>query len=483
MYNVFYDVMSFVMLFVRYGASSFLCLSYTRYFLKEKNGKNVTLIVWSVMYVLGAAVIYFAFDTVNVFQNIICTAAKIAFLLILQRLLFHKGGAINLFIVFSFLAGRDLTVSVIAVLTYQLMGDMSMGILNSLAESADSGYEAFLIEHGQTLLFTLDIIITIAAVAGYTAILGFYLKIIKKSFKKKENRLQRRESVFLMLPLVASLCIAITVRMMEFSETGEPYWDIFELVPVAKLFIPITDILLLGTNIAAVILFQSMLEYNDEKNKRDLLESQISQMRGEIAEIQDIYSDIRGLRHDMKNHIENISLYVKRTGAEDDRLSEYIGSMSKTVDRLDFSFNTGNPICDVIIHRKKGEAEKKGISFKSDFTFPETDKLDSYDVGVILGNSLENAVEACAKVKEPYIFLRSYVKGSLFFIETENNFSGSLNLCEKSGLPFTTKEESSHGFGLSNIERTAKKYMGDIDVSAEEKCGKSVFVLTVMLHM
>lgn len=197
MYNVFYDVMSFVMLFVRYGASSFLCLSYTRYFLKEKNGKNVTLIVWSVMYVLGAAVIYFAFDAVNVFQNIICTAAKIAFLLILQRLLFHKGGAINLFIVFSFLAGRDLTVSIIAVLTYQLMGDMSMGILNSLAESADSGYEAFLIEHGQTLLFTLDIIITIAAVAGYTAILGFYLKIIKKASRKRNIGFSAGKAFFL----------------------------------------------------------------------------------------------------------------------------------------------------------------------------------------------------------------------------------------------------------------------------------------------
>ena len=203
MYNVFYDVMSFVMLFVRYGASSVLCLSYTRYFLKEKNGKKVTLLVWTVTYVLGAAVIYFAFDTVNVFQNIICVVMKITFLLILQRLLFHNEGAINLFIVFSFLAGRDLTVSVIAVLTYQLMGDMSMGILNSLAESADIGSEAFLIEHGQTLLFTLDIIITVAAVAGYTAILGLYLKIIKKSFRKKEHRLQRRESVFLMLPLVA----------------------------------------------------------------------------------------------------------------------------------------------------------------------------------------------------------------------------------------------------------------------------------------
>lgn len=489
--NMYYDISSFVMLIIRFAASSVLCLNYTRYFLKEKNGKKATLLVWTTIYVLGATVIYFAFNTVNVFQNILCTAVRIVFLLILQRLFFHNCGPINLFIVFSFLAGRELTVSIIAVMTYQSMGDVSMGILNSIAESAEMGSEAFLIEHGMMVLFVLDIIITAAAVAGYAVILGLYLKILKKSFRKKDHRLQRRESVFLILPLVASICISITVRIMEFSERGE-YSDIFEVVPITKLFIPLVDILLLGTNIAAVILFQSMLEYNEEKNKRDLLESQISQMRGEITEIQDIYSDIRGLRHDMKNHIENISLYLKRSGAEDERLSEYIGGMSQTVDRLDFSFNTGDPICDVIIHRKKGEAEKAGISFKSDFTFPETDSLDSYDVGVILSNSLENAIEACEKVKmlkefkgvkEAYVFLRSYVKGSLFFIEIENSFSGAIKLCENSGLPLTSKEGATHGFGLSNIERTAKKYMGDIDVSTEEIGGKGVFFLTVMLHM
>lgn len=526
MYNTWYDIMSYVFLIVRYAASSVLCLNYTRNFFKEKNGRTATFAAWNIMYLLGELVLYFAFNTVNVLQNIICLTAKIVFLMILQRLLFYNGGAANWFTVFSFLVGSNLTVSIISVVVYRYIWDMLFGALVSMSENIELETGNFSWEQWQLTLFFMNAFVSFLAVAGYIAILALYLKIIKKSFRKKDYRLQRKESVFLILPLVASLVISVTMRVMEFNEIGEVYSDIFDVVPVTKLFIPITHILLLCTNIATVILFQSLVEYNEEKNKSDLLESQIAQMRGEITEIQDIYSDIRGLRHDMKNHIENISLYVKRTGSEDKLLSEYIGSMEKAVDRLDFSFNTGDPICDVIIHRKSGEAEKKGIRFKSDFMFPKTDKrsleaeanaasnvsvceaetvasaanstvretgktvsaaargLDPYDIGVILSNSLENAIEACEKAGEgAYIFVRSYVKGSLFFIETENSFSGELSFGGGSGLPLSSKEGESHGYGLSNIERTAKKYMGDIDIVIEERSGKSVFFLTVMLHL
>ena len=93
-------------------------------------------------------------------------------------------------------------------------------------------------------------------------------------------------------------------------------------------------------------------------------------------------------------------------------------------------------------------------------------------------------MDACEKAGEgAYIFIGSYVKGSLFFIETENSFAGELSFGKGSELPLTTKEGEAHGYGLSNIERTAKKYMGDIDVSIEERNGKKVFLLTVMLHL
>ncbi|MBD5104829.1 MAG: GHKL domain-containing protein [Ruminococcaceae bacterium] len=486
MYNMSYcyEILSAVMLVVRCAASSALCLSYTRSFLKEKNNRRSTSAVWHIIYILGALALYYAFNTVNVFQNIICTVLKIVFLMILQRLLFHNGGAINWFTVFSFLVGRTLTLSIISVLVYRIMGDTHIDILYGIAEIAEMDSEQFLIEYGHIVLFVLNAVTSVIAAVGFILMLKLYLSIIKKSFRKKDHRLQRKESVFLIFPLAASLCISITVRMMEFTEKPEIYSDIFDVVPVTIFFIPFVDFLLLGTNIASVILFQSLVEYNEEKNKRDLLESQISRMESEIKEMQDIYSDIRGLRHDMKNHITDISMYVKKVLGKDDPIVEdYIGKMTETVDRLDFSFNTGNPITDIIVHQKGMEAEKRGISFMSDFSFPVKGNIDVYDMGIILNNALENAVEACEGLMEPYIFLRSYTKGNLFFIESENNFSGEIELGGETGLPLTSKKNpDSHGLGLSNIRRTAEKYMGDIDISTVKKDGERIFTLTVMLN-
>ncbi|MCM1055275.1 MAG: GHKL domain-containing protein [Bacteroides sp.] len=487
MYSVRYEVLSLSILLLRYAANSLLFLRYTQSFLKAKNGKTATALVWHTIYLLGTLTLYFAFNTVNALQNILCLTIETAFLLTLQGLLFQKGGAINPFTVFSFLAGRILTASVTSVVIYRILGDKPVEVLLSISEAVDMDSEQFLREYGDSLLFVFDAVITVIASSSCVLLLALYLKIIKKSFRKKDHRLERRESVFLILPMASSICISVTVRMMEYTEKPEIYSDIFDVVPITAFFIPLVDILLLGTNIASVILFQSLAEYNEEKNKRSLLEGQISNMQNEIKEVQDIYSDIRGLRHDMKNHINDISLYVKSVlGKSDPVLDGYIGKMTETVDRLDFSYNTGNPITDIIVHQKSLDAEKNGISFKSDFTFPSKGNIDAYDMGIILNNALENAVEACVSMEdnsaEPYIFLRSYTKGSLFFVETENSFSGKTELDAETGLPLTSKKNSgAHGFGLSNIRRTAEKYMGDIDISTEQKNGTRVFTLTVML--
>ena len=62
------------------------------------------------------------------------------------------------------------------------------------------------------------------------------------------------------------------------------------------------------SSLANDILFQKMVQYHEENGKRTLLENQVRQMQKEIAEIQDIYTDMRGLRHDMRSHLANISL-------------------------------------------------------------------------------------------------------------------------------------------------------------------------------
>lgn len=148
-------------------------------------------------------------------------------------------------------------------------------------------------------------------------------------------------------------------------------------------------------------------------------------MQKEVQEIQDIYADMRGLRHDLRGHINNITQYVKKQNNTDvEELNNYIRNMEETVSRLDFGYQTGNPITDIIIHQKKQEADRAGVKFSVDFSYPKELQIDVYDIGVILNNALENAIEAAAWLnRNKYVSLHSYVKGNLFFVEVENSFA------------------------------------------------------------
>ena len=137
----------------------------------------------------------------------------------------------------------------------------------------------------------------------------------------------------------------------------------FEKVPATMFWVPLICLLLLGINISSVILLQKVVQLGEEERKRAILENQMAQMQREVEEIQDIYADMRGLRHDMRSHLESIMAVIRRTSGKDrEELDNYIGKMETTISRLDFVYRTGNPITDVIIHQKKQEA-KRGIFF------------------------------------------------------------------------------------------------------------------------
>ena len=174
---------------------------------------------------------------------------------------------------------------------------------------------------------------------------------------------------------------------------------------------------------------------------------------------------------------------VKIIGTDSEELKSYIGKMEETVSRLDFIYQTGNPITDIIIHQKSQEAQKKKIQFDVDFIFPSKQKIDAYDVGVVLDNALENAIEACCEVEgEKSIYLHAFVKGNLFFIEIENSYSGKVVFDVETRLPVSHKKDAKlHGLGISNIQRCAKKYMGDIDIVLSDTGNKKRFNLTTSI--
>ena len=166
-------------------------------------------------------------------------------------------------------------------------------------------------------------------------------------------------------------------------------------------------------------------------------------------------------------------------------IGNYIDRMGETLETLDFVYDTGNSVSDVVIHQRYLEAKRKHISFSSDFAYPVGIGIEPYDIAVILSNALDNAFEACENVPESERFVRicSRIKGEFFFIEVSNSYCGRLNVDNKTGLPVSSKNDSAeHGMGLSNIQRFALKYLGEIDISLSEQNNRKSFHLAIMLQ-
>ncbi len=463
-----------------YLVDSILSGIYSQGFLKEKYGKKAVLAVWGAAFFLIQIAVYEILDNRFPINEVVGIIVNVCVLLFMQFFLFEKDMQKQVFVAFSFVAGKESIKYIVSVFSIAFTGLWNKTFDILLAKSVSNTLDK--LYHWTHISV---IVIAVICVLFYAFLLSIYLFLISRKFVNKDYLLQVQENIFLVLPCVAALCISVTIKMMITSVENGMTVIIYDTVPATRFWIPVICVLLLSAIVASVILFQKLVQYNEETGKRAILENQVRQMQKEIVEIQDIYTDMRGLRHDMRSHIANISLLVKNVaGSVNEELESYIGKMEKTVSKLDFTYQTGNPITDIIIHQKWQEAEKKQIQFKVDFAYPSNLLIDIYDIAVILNNALENAIEACRKAEgNKQIKLHSYVKGSLFFIEVENDFSEDIIIEKESGLPVSSKESGKlHGIGISNIQRCAKKYKGDIDIEISDTDGRKKFSLTVMMN-
>ena len=453
---------------------------YADKFLKAKTSRKTALFAWAFLSFVFESMIGERIDAASPFHIILKVTADMALVLLLQMILYQKDLSKQFFVAVSFIGGEKIIIYIITVL---FTGLSYAGWKISDAFLAKGWIDSM--EKAEKWTAASNGMIGAITVLTYLLLLAAYLSVIAVKFVKKDYRLQKHENAFLTLPSIASLCISITLQMMILSTEKGVTETIFDRVPATLFWVPLICILLLGVNVSSVILFQKMVQLNEEERKRSVLENQIKQMQREITEIQDIYADMRGLRHDMRSHLESIAAVIGRTdGKEREELDSYIGQMEETVGRLDFAYRTGNAITDVILHQKKQEAEKQNIAFTVDFTYPDKKRIDVYDIGIVLNNALENAIEAAGKAEgAKRINVRSYQRGSLFFIEVENGFSGSLTMDRETGLPVSSKEDRRlHGLGMENIKRCAGKYKGDIDIAIKETEGGKTFILTVMMY-
>ena len=230
--------------------------------------------------------------------------------------------------------------------------------------------------------------------------------------------------------------------------------------------------------VAVIVLYQKLKEKQEEEYVRGLARKQAGDMVGHVEHIEELYDRMRGIRHDLGNHLTVIERLAEDGKTEE--LADYIRELGENIERLQPRIKTGNAVTDVVLSETADRCEKEGISFESTFSYPEGLNINPFDMSVILTNALQNAVEASSAVSDPEIRIRSVQKERVFIINIRNIVSKRVPIMED-GLPETSKYESGHGYGIKNIRSIAAKYRGDIEIRQEEKNGKPYFIINIML--
>ena len=378
--------------------TGFVAFNYTEKFLRGNfDDRKKILIIWTFIY--AATHIFLSKITENFapHNRFIILIPHIAILFFLQKKFFEKDLPKQIFIIASFTAGWEILRFAVSPLSHAIFSVWSPAwawSVNFLTEKnifdAEKIISVMMIVNRAAIFFVIFFCRAIQL-----AIFIFFLRTISNRLSKLKYNLKFQDSAFLIFPCVTVLLIDFTVRLMAFSADNGAMMLIYERVPETVLLLPIVSLLLLGVIISAVILFENFVRYKEEEQKRLLLENRVVEVHREISELQEIYSDIRGLKHDLRNHLQNIFAYVRKNSASAE-LENYLQNMTATVEKLNFADKTGNAITDIILHRFRTICRKKNIAFTANFICPK--KFDAYDISIILNNALQNAIEADEKV-------------------------------------------------------------------------------------
>ena len=191
--------------------------------------------------------------------------------------------------------------------------------------------------------------------------------------------------------------------------------------------------------------------------------------------MQESVEQMKAFRHDIKSQLATLKDFSAKGKSED--IESYLDSLLADIEKSETYSNTGNIAIDSIVNYKLTNVKNSDIKLDLRISVPPALNVDAVDIVTILGNLLDNALDAVAKVDEKIIKLDiAFDKGGLF-TKIENSFSGEVKYSEEQQM-LTSKDEDGHGYGLKNIRQSVEKYNGYMKLAHKD----SIFSTVVFLY-
>ena len=201
------------------------------------------------------------------------------------------------------------------------------------------------------------------------------------------------------------------------------------------------------------------------------IEKQISAYQSELIEthyreVENMYRQIRGWRHDYRNHIQTMKAYAAAGDLE--AIRQYLDLLDDDLTTVDTVIKTGNPMTDAILNSKISLAKSRHIPVVADAHIPVKLKSSEIDLCCIIGNLFDNAIEASMKLPEDKRLIRVYMdmKNTQLYISF-TNFTAGKKMVKQGSLFRSTKGEG-HGLGLVRIDAIVERLDGYLSRNSED---------------
>ncbi len=183
-------------------------------------------------------------------------------------------------------------------------------------------------------------------------------------------------------------------------------------------------------------------------------------------EVENMYRQIRGWRHDYRNHIQVMKSYAASNDME--AIRRYLDELDTDLSTVDVAIKTGNAMADAILNSKISLARSRQIPVTVDAHIPVALKMSELDLCVIIGNLFDNAIEANLPLPEEKRMIRVYmdIKNTQLYMSFTNMTASKKRI--KEGGRFRTTKGEGHGFGLVRVDDIVARYGGYLSRNSED---------------
>ena len=340
-------------------------------------------------------------------------------------------------------------------IAFNVAAEISAGFLIMTSFSIDFNeaktgiYRTFGVLLSKLLVFTFFILIR--AIKG---------GILHGHFRKKWL------SIYI-LPITTYLTVYVIYRSMQYYQ-NQVFLTNLTLASLIMLII------------SNMLIVKLMNDFHNEvvnENKLILAEKMIEQQQKQYQMMFEENEVIHKIRHDQKNFI--IGLLSQIQNKDYDEMVKQLNAQLQELQAGSGQNICGNSVIDTIINYKISEAKKKNIKIDFHYKGLHNIQISGIDLAILLGNALDNAIEATEKIEETEkrtVELYIYLKGNQLVVIIENNVIQNVDVDH-----LQTEKTGNHGYGVVNMKSVVNKYAGSLSFFCEDKVFKTVIVLETEL--